>query len=62
MLRLIRALFAEERDIAHKSIPDRPDLPKLTNAQKEYMYLQQKQKYEQMRRDGTYDDTQGRQR
>lgn len=49
-------LTEEERKIARDSIPDRPDLPKLTNAQKEYMYAKNKAKYEQMRRDGTYTD------
>ena len=49
-------LTEEERKVARESIPDRPDLPKLTNAQKEYMYAKNKAKYEQMRRDGTYTD------
>lgn len=48
-------LTEEERKIARDSIPDRPDLPKLTNAQKEYLYARNKAKYEQMKRDGTYD-------
>lgn len=48
-------LTEEERKVARDSIPDRPDLPKLTNAQKEYMYAKNKAKYEQMKRDGTYD-------
>jgi hypothetical protein len=55
-------LTPAEREIAHSAIPDRPDLPRLTNTQKEYMYLQQKQRYEEMRRTGEYDDTQGRRR
>src|SRR5262245_15044308 len=47
-------LTEEERKIARDSIPDRPDLPKLTNAQKEYMYAKNKAKYEEMKRNGTY--------
>ena len=49
-------LTAEEREMAHAAIPDRPDLPKLTNAQKEFMYLQNREKYQQMLRDGTYSE------
>lgn len=49
-------LTEEERQIARDSIPDRPDLPKMTNAQKEYLYARNKAKYEQMKRDGTYDE------
>jgi len=48
-------LTEEERKIARDSIPDRPDLPKLTNAQKEYLYAKNKQKYHRMVADGTYD-------
>lgn len=48
-------LTEEERKVARDSIPDRPDLPKLTNAQKEYMYAKNKAKYEEMKRNGTYD-------
>ncbi len=48
-------LTEEERKIARESIPDRPDLPKLTNAQKEYLYAKNKQKYHRMLADGTYD-------
>lgn len=48
-------LTEEERKIARDSIPDRPDLPKLTNAQKEYLYAKNKQKYHRMIADGTYD-------
>jgi hypothetical protein len=49
-------LTAEEREMAHAAIPDRPDLPKLTNAQKEFMYLQNREKYQRMKADGTYSE------
>lgn len=48
-------LTEEERKIARDSIPDRPDLPKLTNTQKEYLYARNKAKYQRMVADGTYD-------
>jgi hypothetical protein len=48
-------LTEEERMIA-RTLPDRPDLPKLTNAQKEYLYAQQKAKYEAMKASGEYTD------
>jgi hypothetical protein len=53
-------LSAEERQIARDSIPDRPDAPRMTDAQKEYVYLQNKRKYEEMKRNGTYDVQTGR--
>jgi hypothetical protein len=49
-------LTEEERQTARLSIPDRPDLPKLTNAQKEYMYAKNKAKYETMKANGTYSE------
>ena len=55
----LNSLTPEERRIARDAIPDRPDAPRLTDAQKEYAYLQNKRKLAQMRRDGTYDE-QGR--
>ncbi|CCE11726.1 hypothetical protein BRAS3843_770024 [Bradyrhizobium sp. STM 3843] len=55
-------LTEEERRIARNSFVDRPDLPKMTDAQKEYLYAQSKAKYEAMKASGEYDTTQGRQR
>ena len=49
-------LTEEERKVAVESIPDRPDLPKMTNAQKEYLYAKNKAKYETMKANGTYDE------
>ena len=49
-------LTEEERKIAVASIPDRPDAPRLTDAQKEYRYALNKAKYEQMKRDGSYSE------
>jgi hypothetical protein len=49
-------LTEEERQAARDAIPDRPDLPKLTNAQKEYMYAKNKAKYEAMKANGTYSE------
>jgi hypothetical protein len=49
-------LTEEERKVARDSIPDRPDAPRYTDAQKEYIYAQNKAKYEQMLRDGTYSE------
>ena len=50
-------LTPQEVDIARKSIIDRPDLPKLTNAQKEYIYAQNKQKLKNARASGEYRHT-----
>lgn len=49
-------LTEEERQAARLAIPDRPDLPKLTNAQKEYMYAKNKAKFEAMKANGTYSE------
>ncbi|WP_315806580.1 MULTISPECIES: hypothetical protein [unclassified Bradyrhizobium] len=48
-------LTEEERMMARAAIPDRPDMPKLTDAQKEFLYAKNKQKYHRMLADGTYD-------
>jgi hypothetical protein len=50
-------LSPEEVQIARMSIMDRPDLPKLTNAQKEYIYAQNKQKLHNKRATGEYRHT-----
>lgn len=50
-------LTEEERRIARDSIIDRPDLPKLTDAQKEYIYAQNKQRLLRMRATGEYRQT-----
>lgn len=49
-------LTEEERKVARESFVDRPEWQHLTDTQREYMYLQNKKKYEQMKRDGTYTD------
>ena len=46
-------LSAEERDIAHRSIVDRPDMPPLSAAQKEYLYLKNRERYRSMLADGS---------
>ena len=50
-------LTEEERQIARMSIIDRPDMPKMTDAQKEYLYAQNKQKLLRMRASGEYRQT-----
>ena len=52
-------LSAEERDIARRSIIDRPDMPRITNEQKEWTYLQQRNKYRRMLADGSYSEQKG---
>ena len=52
-------LSPEERDIARRSIIDRPDMPAMTNEQKEYIYAQNKRKYAQMKANGTYSEQKG---
>jgi hypothetical protein len=42
--------------VAHKAIPDRPDLPKLTNHEKELLYLRNREKYKAMVASGEYTD------
>lgn len=50
-------LDAEERLIARTAIIDRPDLPKLTNAEKELMYARNKARLQKMRANGQYHHT-----
>jgi multidrug efflux pump subunit AcrA (membrane-fusion protein) len=50
-------LTEEERKIARISIMDRPDMPNLTNEQKEYIYAQNKRKLHTMRANGQYRQT-----
>ncbi len=50
-------LTEEERQLARLAIVDRPDLPKMTDAQKEYLYAQNKQKLLRMRASGEYRQT-----
>jgi hypothetical protein len=52
-------LSPEEVQIARASIIDRPDMPKMTNAQKEWTYLQQKLRYQQAKADGSYSEQRG---
>lgn len=47
-------LSEEERLIARNAMPDRSDMPKLTDAQKEFIYAQNKQKLQRMRASGEY--------
>jgi hypothetical protein len=54
-------LTRQEMEIAEKSIQDRADV-RLTRDQKHQMYANNKARYWQMRRDGTYSDGQGTQR
>jgi hypothetical protein len=55
-----KTLSPAEVQIARASIIDRPDMPKLTDAQKEYIYLQQREKYRAMKQDGSYSEQGGR--
>lgn len=48
-------LSAEERDIARRSFSD----PNMTNAQKEYLYLQNRNRYRAMKADGSYSGQDG---
>jgi hypothetical protein len=50
-------LTAEERLIARTSIMDRPDLPKMTNAEKELLYARNKARLLKMRQSGEYRQT-----
>ena len=52
-------LTPEEVAIARASIVDRPDMPNLTNAQKEYLYATQKRKLAAMKANGTYSEQKG---
>jgi hypothetical protein len=49
-------LTPEERDIARRSIIDRPDLPRMTNAEKEWQYLQNRNRLRRMKADGSYSE------
>jgi hypothetical protein len=51
----------DEEEAALAAIPDRPDI-RLTREQKLQSYAAQKARYLQMRRDGSYSDSQGRRR
>jgi hypothetical protein len=53
----LMTLTEEERKIARLSIMDRPDMPNLTNEQKEYIYAQNKRKLHAMRANGSYRQT-----
>lgn len=50
-------LTEEERLIARGAFVDRPDMPKMTDAQKEFIYAQNKQKLQKMRASGEYRQT-----
>ena len=49
-------LSPEERDMAHRSFVDRPDMPRLTLAEREYLYLQNRNKYRKMKASGEYSE------
>jgi hypothetical protein len=49
-------LSPEERDIARRSIIDRPDMPKMSDSEKEYQYLQNRNRYRAMLADGSYSE------
>jgi hypothetical protein len=49
-------LSPEEVDIARRSIIDRPDMPPMTNAQKELQYLRNRNRYRAMVRNGSYSE------
>jgi hypothetical protein len=52
-------LTPEEVDIAHRSFVDRPDMPRMTNAEKEWTFLQNKLRHQQMLCDGSYSGQKG---
>ena len=52
-------LTPEEVDIAHRSFVDRPDIPRMTNAEKEWTFLQNKLRHQQMLCDGSYSGQKG---
>jgi hypothetical protein len=56
----MNTLSPEERDIARNSIMDRPDMPPLTDAQKEFLYLQNRERMRQLKRDGIITEQGGR--
>lgn len=49
-------LTEEERQIARAAIIDRPDMPPLTNEQKEYLYLKNRERYREMKASGEYSE------
>ena len=49
-------LSAEEVDMAHRSFVDRPDMPRMSNTEKELEYLRQRNKYRAMLADGSYSE------
>ena len=53
-------LTPAEVDIAHRSFVDRPDMPRMTPAEKEYAYALQKRRYLQAKADGSYSEQGGR--
>jgi hypothetical protein len=52
-------LSPEEVQIARSSIIDKPGMPKMSNAEKEWTYLQNKLRYQQMLADGSYSEQRG---
>jgi hypothetical protein len=52
-------LSPAEVAIARASFVDRPDMPRMSNAQKEYIYAQNKRRYLQMKADGSYSEQRG---
>jgi hypothetical protein len=49
-------LSPEEVDIARRSIIDRPDMPRMTNVEKEWTYLQQRNRCRRMKASGEYSE------
>ena len=49
-------LTPEEVDIAHRSFVDRPDMPRLSNIDKERLYLEQRNKYRRLKASGEYSE------
>jgi hypothetical protein len=53
-------LTPEERAIARASIVDRPDMPPLTDLQKEHLYLLNREKMRELKRQGVITEQGGR--
>jgi hypothetical protein len=49
-------LTPEDVDMAHRSFVDRPDMPRMSNAEKEYSYWLQKKRYLGMKASGEYSE------
>jgi hypothetical protein len=49
-------LTPEEVDMAHRSFVDHPDMPRMSNAEKEYSYWLQKKRYLAMKASGEYSE------